>query len=106
MPEVKIVRTGYYDKYGKKLNNDNEFTYITFNIGKEGKPSNGDLFVQITNIKGVPILVAKYVCDEFGGSFERPDDIPNLEELKKYGLSEDLISELKEICVSKGIDWI
>ncbi|AEH07084.1 hypothetical protein [Methanothermococcus okinawensis] len=105
MSEVKIVRTGYYDKYGKKSEED-EFTYITFNIGKEGKPNSGDLFVQITNIKGVPILVAKYVADEFGGSFERPDDIITLDELKKYGLSEDIISELKEICISKGINWV
>ncbi len=105
MSGVKIVRTGYYDRYGKKSEEDN-FTYITFNIGKNGTLNDGDLFVQITNIKGVPVLVAKYVVDEFGGSFERPDDVPNLDGLKKYGLSEDLILELKEICSSKGIDWV
>ena len=107
MSELKIVRIGYYDKLGKKVNDENDFTYITFNIGKDKEPADGDLFVQITKIKGIPVLVAQYEDNEFGGNFGRPHDFPTLEEAEKnFESLKEVSSELKEICASKGIDWI
>jgi len=104
--ELKIVRTGYYDKFGKKAD-ENDFTYITFNISKGIDLSGGDLFVQLTKIKGAPVIVAEYEDNEFGGNFGRPWDLPVLEEAgEKFESLKELIPELKEIGASKGIDWI
>ncbi|ABR57005.1 hypothetical protein Maeo_1429 [Methanococcus aeolicus Nankai-3] len=106
MSELKIIRTGYYDKVGKKAD-ENDFTYITFNIGKDANPVDGDLFVQFSKIKGAPVIIAEYGDNEFGGNFGRPWDLPTIEEAgEKFESLKELIPELKEIGVSKGIDWI
>jgi hypothetical protein len=106
MEELKIVRIRYYDKLGRVAENGN-FAYITFHLGRDTKPQEGDLLVQVTNLKGIPILVAKFMKGEFLSAFRKPVDIKSLDELKsRFKVPEEIVEEIRKVCREKGIDWL
>ncbi len=101
---MKVVRVRFYDRLGRIAQNGN-FAYITFHIGKDLKPKDGDLLVQVTNIKGIPVLVAKFITGEFLAAFRKPVDIKSLDELKtRFRVSDDVAEEIRRVCREKGID--
>ncbi len=103
---MKVVRVRFYDRLGRIAQNGN-FAYITFHIGEDLKPKDGDLLVQVTNVKGIPILVAKFITGEFLAAFRKPVDIKSLDELKtRFRVPDDVVEEIRRICREKGIDWI
>lgn len=103
--DMKIVRVRYYDRLGKVAENG-RFAYITFHIGRSEEPEEGDLLVQVTNIRGIPVIVAKYVAGEHSKGFGKPEDLKSLDELEKFGVSETLIEEIRSTCRGKSIDWV
>ncbi len=104
--ELRIVRVRFYDKLGRIAENGN-FAYITFHIGKDIKPQEGDLLVQVTNLKGIPILVARFIKGEFLAAFRKPVDIKSLDELsRRFNVPEGIVEEIRRICREKGIDWV
>ena len=106
MGELRIVRIRFYDKLGRIAENG-KFAYVTFHIGKDEKPQEGDLLVQVTNLKGIPILVAKFMKGEFLSAFRRPVDIKSLDELKsRFNVPDNIVEEIRRVCKEKGIDWI
>jgi hypothetical protein len=106
MSELKVVRVRLYDKLGKVVENGN-FAYITFHLGKGEKPEEGDLLVQVTNLKGIPILVAKYTKGEHRSGFRKPEDLKTLDSLtKKFKVPEEIVEEIRSVCREKGIDWV
>jgi hypothetical protein len=106
MSELKVVRVRLYDKLGRVAENGN-FAYITFHIGKDVKPEEGDLLVQVTNLKGIPILVARYKKGEHHSGFRKPVDLKSLDDLaKKFSVPDGIIEEIRNVCKEKGIDWI
>jgi hypothetical protein len=106
MEELRIIRIRFYDKLGRIAENG-KFAYVTFHIGKDEKPQEGDLLVQVTNLKGIPILVAKFMKGEFLSAFRRPVDIKNLDELKSmFNVPDSIVEEIRKVCREKGIDWI
>jgi len=107
MSDMKIRLVKFYDKKGKCVNDGDEFAYITFQMGKEDRPIEGDVFVQVTNLEGVPIIVAKYLIEKYGsGGYGKPEYVNSLEDIKKYGVSEGIVEEIRNICKSKGITWV
>ncbi|MDK2789564.1 MAG: hypothetical protein PWP15_71 [Methanothermococcus sp.] len=107
MSDMKIRLAKFYDKMGRAVNDGDEFVYATFQIGKEDKPVEGDVLVQVTNLKGIPIIVAKYIIEKYGyGGYGKPKDVGSLDDVKKFGVPEETIEEIRNICKSKGIDWI
>ncbi len=103
---MKIVRVRFYDRLGRIAENGN-FAYVTFHLGEDIKPKEGDLLVQVTNVKGIPILVARFMKGEFLAAFRRPVDIKSLDELKtKFKVPEEIMEEIRRVCREKGIDWV
>ncbi len=105
---MKVLRVRFYDRLGRVAENGN-FAYITFHVGEgDGvrKPRDGDLLVQVTNVRGVPVIVAKFVTGEFLAAFRKPDDVKSLDELSKYSVPEETIEEIRRVCREKGIDWV
>ncbi len=104
MSQLKIVKMNYYDKFGKKCSEE-DFVYLTINIGQEENPAPGDFFVQLSKIEGAPVIVSQYADNEFGGNFGRPWDFYKTEEItEKFKEMEVYIPEIKEIAKSKGIE--
>lgn len=105
---MRVLRVRFYDRLGRIAENGN-FAYITFHVGEgeaERKPKDGDLLVQVTNMRGIPILVAKFVTGEFLPAFRRPMDVKSLDELKRFNVPEETIEEIRRVCREKGIDWV
>ncbi len=105
---MRVLRVRFYDRLGRIAENGN-FAYITFHVGEgEGarKPKDGDLLVQVTNLRGIPILVAKFITGEFLAAFRKPVDIKSLDDLKRFNVPEETIEEIRRICREKGIDWV
>ncbi len=102
---MKVIRVRYYDRLGRVTSNGN-MAYITFHVGKAEKPEDGDLLVQVTNVEGVPVLVAKFITGEFLAAFRKPEDVKSLDELEKYGVPAETIEEIRKVCREKGITWV
>ncbi len=102
---MRIVKVRFYDRLGRIAENGN-FAYITFHLGEDIKPKEGDLLVQVTNLKGIPIIVAKFVKGEFLSAFRKPMDLKSLDDLKKFNVPEDLIEEIRRTCREKGVEWV
>ena len=103
---LRIVRVRLYDKLGRAVENGN-FAYITFNIGKSEKPEEGDLLIQVTNLEGIPILVAKYAKGEHHSGFRKPIDLKSLDDLStKFKVPESIVEEIRNVCREKGIHWL
>lgn len=105
MSDMKIVKVRFYDEMGRVAENG-KFAYMTFQICKGDEPDEGDFLVQVTNLKGIPVIVATYIIDEHGRGFGEPKDVNNLDELKKLGIPEEIIAEIRDACKARGIDWI
>ncbi len=104
MEELRIARIRFYDKLGRIAKNGN-FAYVTFHIGKDIKPQEGDLLVQVTNLKRIPILVAKFMKSEILSAFRIPVDIKSLDELKsRFNVPDSIVEEIRRICKEKGVD--
>ncbi len=99
---MKVIRVRFYDRLGRISENGN-FAYITFHVGEESKPN---LLVQVTRIKGIPVIVAKFVEGEFLSAFRKPVNIKNLDDLKKFNVPDETIEEIRRVCLEKGVDWV
>ena len=63
--------------------------------------------VEAVNVKNIPILVARYVRGKLDyPGFGEPEEITKLEDLKKFGVPEDIIATIKETYKKYGIDWV
>ncbi len=105
---MRVLRVRFYDRLGRIAENGN-FAYITFHIGEgesERMPKDGDLLVQVTNMRGIPILIAKFVTGEFLPAFRKPVDIKSLDDLKRFNVPEETIEEIRRVCRERGIDWV
>ncbi len=105
MSDMKIVKVRFYDEMGRIADNG-RFAYMTFQICKGDKPDVGDFLVQVTNLKGIPIIVAKYMRNEHGEGFGKPKDVASLDDLKKENIPEDIIEAIRSSCREHGIDWV
>ncbi|AEF97273.1 hypothetical protein [Methanotorris igneus] len=95
-----------YDERGNPVK-DKKFHCIVFYIKKSKEPSENDIMIEAVNVKNIPALVAKYMEGEVGcPGFRDPEEITNLETLKKYGVPEDIIATIKETYRKYGIDWV
>ncbi|ACX72944.1 hypothetical protein Metvu_1086 [Methanocaldococcus vulcanius M7] len=100
-----IVEFKKYDEFGNIVEGDN-FHCIVFYIKKKEIPHKDAILFEAVKVENIPGIVAKYLIDEIEGGYGDPEEIKNVEELKKFGVPDDIIDAIEETLKKYGINWL
>ena len=100
-----IVEFKKYDEFGNIVEGDN-FHCIVFYIKKKEIPHKDALLFEAVKVENVPGLVAKYLIDDIESGYGSPEEISDVDELKKYEIPDDIIETIKETLKKYGINWL
>ncbi|WP_423793125.1 hypothetical protein ACPB8Q_02635 [Methanocaldococcus indicus] len=100
-----IVEFKKYDEYGNIVEGD-DFHCIVFYIKEDKIPHENSILFEAVKVKNIPGIVAKYLIDEIESGYGKPEELENVEDLKKYGVPDDIIEFIKDELKKYNIDWL